>query len=175
MDMKKGWGLVALLGSLTLSFGCAAQQPAAPPDTRAADEAAIRKADADWSKTGEAKQLDQWMTFYTDDATLLPPNEPMATNKDAIRKSIGDLLALPGLDLKWQPTKVEVSRSGDLGYSLGTYEMTANDPAGKPFSERGKYAEVWKKQADGSWKCAVDMFSSDLPAAPTPAPAAGKK
>jgi ketosteroid isomerase-like protein len=63
---------------------------------------------------------------------------------------------------------VEVARSGDLGYSQGTYDLTFNDPSGKPMTDRGKYLEVWKKQADGSWKCAVDTFNSDLPAAPPP-------
>ena len=32
--------------------------------------------------------------------------------------------------------------------------------------DRGKYLEVWKKQADGKWKVVADMFNSDLPLAP---------
>jgi ketosteroid isomerase-like protein len=40
--------------------------------------------------------------------------------------------------------------------------------------DKGKYVEIWKKQPDGSWKCAVDMFNSDLPAAPAPAAPARK-
>ena len=87
----------------------------------------------------------------------------MAVGKEAIRKMVADLFAMPGFAVKWQPTKVDVSRSGDFGYSLGTYEMSINDPKGTPMVDRGKYATVWKKQADGSWKVAVDMFNSDLP------------
>lgn len=89
----------------------------------------------------------------------------MATTKNAIRKTISDLLALPGLSLNWQATKVEAARSGDLAYTYGTYDLTANNAKGKPVADRGKYSEIWKKQADGSWKCIVDMWSSDLPAA----------
>jgi ketosteroid isomerase-like protein len=44
--------------------------------------------------------------------------------------------------------------------------MTENDAAGKPMTDKGKYLEVWKKQADGTWKCVVDMFNTDLPAPP---------
>jgi ketosteroid isomerase-like protein len=29
--------------------------------------------------------------------------------------------------------------------------------------DRGKYLEIWKRQADGSWKVALDIFNSDLP------------
>jgi len=140
------------------------QQPA--PDTRVADEAAIRQADAAWSKVAEAKQVDAMVAYYADDAVVLAPNAPMANSKEAIRKMMGEMFAMPGFGLKWQATKVEAARSGDFGYSLGTYEMTMNDPKGKPVTDRGKYATVWKKQADGSWKVAVDMFNSDLPAPP---------
>ena len=149
--------------------GCAPPQPPAPPDTRAADEAAIRKADMDWSKAAESKQVDSWVAFYSDDAVVLPTNEKMATGKDSIRKVITDMLGMPGFSVKWQPLKVEVARSGDIGYSHGAYELTMNDPKGNPLMDHGKYVEIWKKQSDGSWKCAVDTFNSDLPAAPPPA------
>lgn len=149
-------------------LGCSAQQSQTPPDTRAADEAAIRKADTDWAKAAESKQVDAWVAYYSDDAVFLPANEKMATDRAAIRKSIGDLLAMPGLSIKWAPTKVEAARSGNIGYSWGTYELTANDSKGKPVTDHGKYVEIWKKQSDGSWKCAVDTFNSDLPAAPPP-------
>ena len=148
--------------------GCAPPQPPAPPDTRAADEAAIRKADTDWANAAQSKQVDSWVAFYSDDAMVLPANDKMAMGKEPIRKAIGDLLAMPGFSVKWQPAKVEVARSGDIGYSQGTYELTMNDPKGQPVTDRGKYVEIWKKQADGSWKCAVDTFNSDLPAAPPP-------
>ena len=152
----------------TVIFGCGPQQPQAPPDTRAADEATIRKADNDWAKAAESKQVDAWVAYYSDDAVVLPPNEKMATGSDAIRKSIGALFALPGMSIKWAPTKVEAARSGDIGYTWGTYELTVNDPRGKPVTDHGKYVEIWKKQSDGSWKCAVDTFNSDLPATPPP-------
>jgi ketosteroid isomerase-like protein len=37
-------------------------------------------------------------------------------------------------------------------------------------TDRGKYLAVWKKQADGSWKCVADMFNTDLPPASAPPP-----
>jgi uncharacterized protein (TIGR02246 family) len=174
MKRNQRWIVSANLILLTLMFGCAQQQPVAPPDTRAADEAAIRKLDVDWSNAAQTKNVDAWVAFYSDDATVLPPNEPMASNKDAIRKSIEGLLTLPGLNLKWEPKKIEVSKSGDMAYSFGTYEMSMNDPKGTPIMDKGKYVEVWKKQADGNWKCAVDTFNSDLPATPPPAAPAAK-
>jgi ketosteroid isomerase-like protein len=52
------------------------------------------------------------------------------------------------------------------GYTQGSYQLTTTDAKGKPATDRGKTLEIWKKQADGAWKCVADMWSSDLPATP---------
>ena len=162
--MKRHSSMTVLAGCCLalLALQCNQQQQPAP-DTRAEDEAAIRQADLAWSKVAEAKQVDAHNEYFLEDAVVLAPNEPMVTGKEAIREMVGGMFAMPGFGIKWQPTKVEAARSGDLGYSVGTYELSMNDPKGKPMMDRGKYATVWKKQADGSWKVAVDMFNSDLP------------
>lgn len=160
--------VVVCLISIAL-FAQACNQPAAPTapaDTRAADEAAVRKADADWSQAAQSKQADAWLAFYSDDAVVLPPNSKMENTKEGIHKTITDLLALPGLAVNWTTTKVESARSGDLAYSYGAYELTSNNAKGKPVTDHGKYAEIWKRQSDGSWKCILDTWSSDLPMVP---------
>ena len=159
--------LVVCYGLAVLTTSCSQQQPAA--DTRAADEATIRQADAAWSKVAAAKQVDAAVSYYADDGSMSPPNAPIATGKEALRKAWTAMLAIPGFSISWQPTKVEVARSGDLGYSQGNYELVVNDPKGNPVKDHGKYVVVWKKQADGSWKAVTDIFNSDLPAAAPPA------
>ena len=58
-----------------------------------------------------------------------------------------------------------MAKSGDMAYMTGTYEMATMDATGKPAMDRGKYLEVWEKQADGKWKCGADAFNTDLPLA----------
>jgi ketosteroid isomerase-like protein len=152
--------LAFCLSLLLLSSACT--QPTS--DTRAADEAAIRDADAQWSKTAARKDVDATVAFYSDDATVLPPDAPVVTTKSDIRALWTTLLA-PGVDTSWQATKVEVARSGELGYILGTYVVTVKDAQGKLSTENGKLVEVWKKQTDGKWKCVADTYNSDLPPA----------
>ena len=171
--MKRVHLAVSLLA--ILSFGCAAQQPvqqapATPPDTRAADEAAIKATEAKWAKVANA---DEWVTFYADGAVVLPPNAPAATNKEDIKKVFTELMGQPGFAITFQSTKIEVARSGDLASSWGTYEITVNDAKGKPMKDTGKFITVWRKQG-ADWKAIQDTFNSDLPAQPAP-PAAGKK
>src|SRR5262245_7065129 len=156
-------GMLALLAGVVLLHGCASAPPA---DTRAGDEAAIRKIDAEWVKAAQTKQVDAWMAFYADDAVVLAPNEKVAASRESIRKAVGDLLALPGLAITWQPSKVEVARSGDLAYIYGTYDVSWDESNGKRTTDVGKNVEIWRKQADGSWKCIVDTWNTDLPPAP---------
>ena len=50
--------------------------------------------------------------------------------------------------------------------------MTMNPPGAEPVHEAGKYIEIRKKQADGSWLLYRDIYNSDMPAIPAPPPAA---
>ena len=147
-----------------LTMACQQAAPPSPPDTRAADESAVREADAAYSKAFEAKDVEAVVGFFADDGLDLSPNAPMLTGKEAIRKSASEMMAIPGLTLSWQPTKVEASRGGDLAYSIGTYQGTMSDAKGKPVADRGKYVTVWRKGPDGKWKVLADIYNSDLPA-----------
>ena len=80
----------------------------------------------------------------------------MATGKDAIQKAWAGLMATPGFALTFDPTKIEVSRDGDLAYEFGEYQLTTNDKQGKPQTVRRKYVVVRGKQPDGAWKALVD-------------------
>lgn len=156
-----------LIGGAAVALLLSACGSSTPPDTRAADEKAIRDLDAQWSKTASANNVDGTVSYYTDDAALLPPNAPIADNKLAIRASWAGLL-VPGTSVSWEATRVEVSRSSDLAYTQGTYQAMFKDAQGKPVADHGKYVEVWKKQSDGKWKVVSDIYNSDVAAVSAP-------
>ena len=138
------------------------------PDSREAGEKTLRELDAQWSKIAGAKDLDATVAFYTDDAVVMPGDAPVAKTRQTIRDAWAPMLA-PNASVSWQVNQAEVARSGDVGYARGVYQLVMKDAAGKATTELGKFLEVWKKQADGKWKCAVDSFSADAPpAAPAP-------
>jgi uncharacterized protein (TIGR02246 family) len=141
---------------------------AAATDTKI--EQALRDLDAQWSAAAGAKDLDKTVSFYSDDAIVMPPNAPSATTKEAIRSAWKEMLTTPGAAISWKATKVEVAKSGDLAYVSGTYEEAMTDASGKPVKDHGKYVEIFKKQADGTWKVVADIWNSDLPASATAAP-----
>jgi uncharacterized protein (TIGR02246 family) len=133
-----------------VSSSAFSQQGRRPPD-----EKTIRDADALWTHATETKDLDQAVSFYADDASVLPFNAPIVTGKVNIRQVFSQLMSMPGFSLHFAPSSIEVAHSGDMAYEIGTFELTVNDAQGKPVKTPGKYVVVWK-QMDGKWKAAAD-------------------
>jgi ketosteroid isomerase-like protein len=146
-------GLVAIAG-------CAAPPPPEEPSVDLeAERSALMDADRAWSES--VGSVDEFMSFLADDATVLPDAAPMVRG-ESIRNMFEGMLSTPGLTVHWEATGAEVSESGDLGYTIGTTQVTV-DQEGTPMVTVGKYVTVWKKQADGSWKVVVDCFNADGP------------
>ena len=156
-------GCIALL---SFAFVCLASAA----DTKI--EQTLRDLDAQWSAAAGAKDVDKTVSYYAADAIVMPPNAPAATTKEAIRSAWKEMLTSPGAAISWKATKVEVAKAGDFAYVSGTYEETMTDASGKPVKDRGKYVEIFKKQADGTWKVVADIWNSDFPV-PTSSPAPG--
>lgn len=160
----KTYRLSIIVAAFALSFAvsCAQlqQKPAEMPDTRAADEAAIRTADADFAKAAVAKDLDKCMSLYEDDAVLFSPGSPAVMGKDNIRNVIQRLLNSP-MRLTINVASVDVARSGDLAMDRGTIQAAVTDKKGKTTAQTSEYVLVWKKQANGAWKVAADTSANE--------------
>ena len=56
--------------------------------------------------------------------------------------------------LKWEPLVVDVSQSGDFGYSTGPFERGTR---GKPPAGKGYFVTVWEKDPQRGWLVALDV------------------
>ena len=171
-------GLAAVLcGSavaLVLMTGCK-DQTTTPSGDRATDAQTIRDMEAKWSAAAAAKDLEGTLGYYADDATVLPPNMALMSDKASIRSGWTAMMA-PTNTISWTSTKVEVAASGDLAWGMGTWVATMTDATGKVANDHGKYLDVWRKQQDGKWKVVADTWNSDVAAVtgpPVGAPASG--
>jgi ketosteroid isomerase-like protein len=163
-DFMNRTGLSAMLLLAVFLTACS-QAPPPAPDTSAADAQAIRDAEAAIMKNIAAKDVDQTVAFWADDASVFFPNMPALTGGAAIRSAVAEMMKDPNFSFTGGATKVEVSKAGDYGYSQGTYTQTFTDPKTKAVMvEKGKYVTVFKKQADGSWKAVADINNADAPA-----------
>jgi uncharacterized protein (TIGR02246 family) len=156
-----------ILVSLLLS-GCSESAP----DARAADAKAIKDLETQWNQDFAAKDAEKLAAHYADDGILMQPGMPAISTKVAIRRALIDMVADPALALKFEATRVEVAKSGDLAFTQGSYALTMTDPRSKQVvNDRGSYVTTYRKQADKSWKAVADIVTSEVPpavAAPAP-------
>lgn len=135
--------------------------PAAP--LSAADLAAIRATDSAFASAAAAGDAAALAGMYLPDAHLLPPNAPAVQGREAVRKHWGGLT--DAYHVRMDVAADAIEGRGDLAYAHGRYSLDAT-PKGKegaPLHDAGKYLEILRRQSDGSWRYAVDMYSSDLP------------
>ncbi len=118
----------------------------------------LLKADTAWSATvGDAEAF---ISYLAPDVYFLPPDQPRIQGADAFRAAIEELLA-SGVELKWTPDVAQVSANGDLGFTLGSFKLTADGPDGPTVSAVGKYATNWRRDENGDWKVVADTFNFD--------------
>ena len=102
-------------------------------------------------------------SLYTNDAVLMPPNEAAVTGNQAIESWSQITFDQFTSELTLAPEEVEVV--GDWAFERGTYMIALTPKAdGEPMEDRGKYIVILRKQVDGSWKMARDIWNSDNPA-----------
>ena len=160
-------GLTALsLTAIAGGIGLVLPLPAEGQTGNSLSEADIRKID-DIAQTAVnaalARDFATWAGLFLDDAVIYPPNEPAVKGRAAIRAWLEKFPPLT--EFKLNHEKVEGRE--DLAYVLGTYTMTITPPgAPGPVKDSGKFVTVVRRQPDGRWLGAVDMFSSDLPPPP---------
>ena len=160
--MNRQTSISLALGILILT-GCSQSQA---PDNREADARALREGEvAAFVKDWGGRDADRIAAHYAEDGNLMVPNAPLMTGKDAIGKGMKEALADPNWSLALQPVQVEVSRGGDVGYTRGSYVLTATDPASKKVAtEKGRFVVIFRKQADESWKAVQDITNAEAPA-----------
>jgi uncharacterized protein (TIGR02246 family) len=162
-DMKV---LAKLCGSAAIALmmsGC----NQTPPDTHGADVKAINDIETQWNQDYAAKDLDKIAAHYADDAVLIAPGGPAVNGRDQIRGALKEMVADPALSLVFVASKVEVSKSGDLGYTEGSYKLTITDSnTHKVINDHGNYVTTYRKIPGGTWKAVADIASSAVPPAP---------
>jgi ketosteroid isomerase-like protein len=112
--------------------------------------------DARFARETAERGVEAWAAWFAEDGTMYPARIDPVQGRGAIRELMSDLYdprtGRGALRLEWQPTRAEVSESGELGWTTGTSRAVTPDG-----ERRGKYISIWRKQADGSWKVAADL------------------
>jgi uncharacterized protein (TIGR02246 family) len=167
--LMKSLAVVCVTALTAFSMMACKTAPASSPDMHEADVMAIHDVEVQANKGWAAKNIDAIANFYADDAVLMTPGAESIQGKDAIRNGLKEMIADPALSLTFEASRTDVAKSGDLGYTQGSYKMTVTDPAThKVINDHGNYVTTFRKQADGSWKAVADIATSAVPPMPPP-------
>ena len=97
--------------------------------------------------------LSAFLHYAADDAVL--NRGRLVKGKDSIEVWFENW-SLPDASLVWEPEFVTVAKSGDLGYTYGSYVFTVKDSTGNDIESKGVFHTVWKKQPNGEWRFVWD-------------------
>jgi uncharacterized protein (TIGR02246 family) len=123
-------------------------------------EREIRATDAAWLQAARAHDLERTLSFWSDDVILMQPGAPALVGKEALQRYVSGAFAIPGFSISWVTEHVWVAKSGELAYATGTDEIRMTSPGGEPVVEHNKAVAIWRRQPDGAWKCAVDIWNA---------------
>ena len=104
--------------------------------------------------------LDAALTYYEDDASLVPQPGQVVRGTAALREAVGGLVALKGpLDI----TVEEVVEAGEIALLRSRWTLRGTGDDGQPVELAGAGAEVVRRQADGSWRFVIDHPFAAMP------------
>lgn len=115
----------------------------------------LLKADRDFAAAVAARGVDAWVAAFASDGIQIDESG-VTQGSAAIRRLMTTALADTHVLLDWQPVSASVAASGDLGYTIGRWQVRVRNAPDSVLSH-GNYVTIWRKQADGSWKAAVDI------------------
>lgn len=128
------------------------------------EERRLLERDAEWANAASAgKDIAKIVSYWSDDAIVIPPGQPILEGKSAIRAFVAASLEIPGFKIHWTSQSVKFSPDGQLAYMRSTNTMTVPGPNG-PMKLLGRAATVWRHDPDGQWRCVLDIWND----APSP-------
>jgi ketosteroid isomerase-like protein len=121
--------------------------------------AVLLQTDQHLAETIAAGQFDTMSAFFHEDAVFYPAGYPAIDGETAIRAFFEANTMEPDSTLITVPFEVQVSRSGDLGHTLGIHESQALSTDGSSSTIPGVYLSLWEKDVYGNWMIVVQIQS----------------
>jgi ketosteroid isomerase-like protein len=134
------------------------------PVNVAEEKKRLLRRDAEWATAAsEGRDIERILSYWTEDAVVMPPGVPSIAGKPALRQYVTDSLRIPGFSFTWTSDDVTFSPDGQLAYMFSRNAVTVNGPEGAPMKMEGRAVTIWRREPDGEWRCAVDIWNADGP------------
>jgi ketosteroid isomerase-like protein len=157
--MPRSYLALPLLG-LLLCGGCSQ-----PRFDAAAEGQKLLQRDVEWAQAAsDGKDIEKIVSYWSDDAQVIEPGQPVYRGKAAIRAYVTDSLKTPGFKIHWVSKDPVFSPDGKMAYMPGVDEMTVPGPSGALMTVHTRGISIWRRDPDGEWRCVVDIANESPPA-----------
>jgi ketosteroid isomerase-like protein len=147
--------LLLALGVLLMAASCSTL----PFDSAVESQELLRR-DAEWANVAsDGKDIEKIVSYWSDDAIVIPQGQPVVEGKAAIRAFVASSLQIPGFKIHWVSERVTFSPDGKLAYMHGTNAMTVPGSNGALVTLAGRGITIWRLEPDGQWRCVVDIWN----------------
>jgi ketosteroid isomerase-like protein len=109
--------------------------------------------------------LEAWLAVMAPNVRVFP-GDAIVEGFDKV-KALYERTGFDPRPLRWVPVGAEVSASGDMGYTYGTWAREVSNASGGAVNLTGKYVTVWTRANGGPWQMEADIGSVDPPKPPT--------
>ena len=163
-NMKKLLLVIPLVILLCFSFCCQQQGEEVAEDVGVVgltdeDVTAIKKMLADQEPLLLAGDFEGYSQLFTEDVVIMAPNAPVMKGREAWLQFFAGLTVTA-----FNSNLLEVDGCDDIACGRGTISITFEvEGVSEPVSDSGKWVAIWRKQPNGKWLIAVDIWNSDHP------------
>ncbi len=115
----------------------------------------------DFAKALTVKDAVAAAIVYDENASILPPNEPIVTGRANIQAYWQGAIDAGIIDATVKT--IDAKSVGNLGYEIGTFTMRFHGAKNDTIVEVGKYTEILERNKEGKWISTYGMWSSNEP------------
>ena len=150
-----------MLSVILLTTGC--HQTSAPPTKQSASATMeeLGQMNRGFAKALTAKDAEAAANMYDENASILPPNEPIVSGRANIKAYWQGAIDAGVFDASVKT--IDAKSEGDLGYEIGIFTMRSLSEQGDTIVETGKFTEILKRNAAGNWISTYGMWSTNEP------------
>jgi uncharacterized protein (TIGR02246 family) len=127
-----------------------------------ADIEQINKITQDYKDAVNTGDAESFLETLSDDVVFMSFDEPLVEGKRAIGKWLEEMFSAFNMKIDFSYSEIEVANSWAWSRGPFTYTLVPKR-GGESVEVIGKFVDIFRKQADGSWRFARIITNSDKP------------
>ena len=151
-----------LVLAIILAAGTFTCRRATPERDSAADQQNIGQVGDRELSAFSAGDIDGNLATLTQDVVMMPPNEQLLTGTAEVRSWLRRVHDQFTINSRYTDSHIVVAGDWAIQRYTGVGTVTPKK-GGRPIEERFKGIHVYRRQPDGTWLIAQDIWNSDVP------------